>query len=235
MSVTEIYELDGVTVGSTAYSIPSGSTTPAAITTDGVWQLWVDPVQGGALTKGDHFEAVIMEKVLSGSTQRRACSMQFGGVDQVENFVMPPMLLMHGWDMLIDKIAGTDRAMDASIRGTACTITQAYSMSAVSVSTSEISIVSGTTTLQTIAAAGVYQLWIDFTNMVKGDQYEIRVYEKAEATGGTKRQFFETTVHDVQTQLFATPMFTLMHGWDMTVKLISGSARTLDASIRKVG
>jgi len=235
MAVTEIYELDGVSVGATAYSIPNASTTPASITTDGVWQLWIDPVQGGALTKGDYFEAVVMEKVLSGSTQRRVFSMPFGGVAQVEPFVAPPLMLMHGWDMLIDKIAGTDRAMDASIRGTAVTITEAYSMSAVSIDGSEISIASGTITLQTITTAGVYQLWVDGVNMAKGDQFEIRVYEKVEATGGTKRQVFETTLHDVQSELFVTPMFTLINGWDMTIKRIAGTARNFDASIRKVG
>jgi hypothetical protein len=234
MPVTEIYELDGVSVGTTAYSIPNGSTTPAAITTQGVWQLLVDPVEGGAMTKGDYFEAMVMEKCLSGSTQRKVLSAIMGNA-QAEPWVLPPLMLMHGWDMLIDKIAGTDRAMDASIRGTAGTITQVYSLSAVSVATS-ISIPTGTSSLSTIAEAGTYQLFVDgiAAAMAKGDEYAITVLEKVEASGGAKRQIFKATLMDVQSQLFVSPVFTLLNGWDMVITKVSGTNRNFDASIRKV-
>jgi len=236
MALGEVYELDGVSIGTTAYSIPNGSTTPASIMTDGVLHLWVDPVQGGAMTKGDYFEIVVMEKVLSGSTQRKAMCACIGNA-QAEPWVLPPLMLMHGWDMLIDKIAGTDRAMDASIRGNTTTITQAYSMSAVSVGASELSIVSGTTSLQAITTEGIYQLWVDpiAASMAKADEFVIRIYEKVEATGGTKRQVFKQHLMDVQSQLFVSPMLHLRNGWDMTIQKISGTDRSFDASIRRVG
>ena len=113
MAITEPYELDGVTVGSSPISIPSGTTTPSSVTDDGVYQLWVD---GGAMLKGDEFIIKILEKVeATGGTQKPVFSATLSDV-QSEVFVTPSLILMHGWDMTIAKVAGTDRAFDASIR-----------------------------------------------------------------------------------------------------------------------
>jgi hypothetical protein len=112
-------------------------------------------------------------------------------------------------------------------------ISEHATMSAVSISTSEISIISGTTTLQNDTTDGVYQLWVDAANMAKGDEFKIRIYEKVKAAG-TKRQVFAATLSDVQSELFATPMLILLHGWDMTIIKVAGTDRAFDASIRKV-
>lgn len=113
MPISEPYELDGVTVGTTAISIPSGTTTPSSITDDGVYQLWVD---GGTMAKGDEFRITIKEKVEgTGGTQKTVFAATLADV-QSEVFVTPMLILINGWDMLIAKIAGTDRAFDASIR-----------------------------------------------------------------------------------------------------------------------
>lgn len=235
MAISELYSRAGVSVGVSAYSIPNNSTTPAAITTQFAGHLWLDPVQGGAMTKGDYFKAAILEKCLSGSTQRIAYEASIGNA-QVEPWVIPPIMLMHGWDMQITKVAGTDRAWDASVRGSQCTITQAYSLSAVTVGATELSIVSGTTALQTITTQGIYQLIVDpvVASMAKADEFTIRIYEKVQSAG-TKRQIFRATLMDVQSQLFVSPMFTLKNGWDMTIQKISGTDRAFDASIRRVG
>lgn len=114
-------------------------------------------------------------------------------------------------------------------------ISEPYELDGVTVTATELSIVSGNTTLQTITDDGVYQLWVDgVTNMAKGDEFIIRIYEKVEATGGTKRVCFSATLSDAQSELFVTPMLTLMHGWDMTIQKIAGTDRAFDASIRKI-
>lgn len=113
-------------------------------------------------------------------------------------------------------------------------ITEAYELDGVTVGTSELSIVSGTTSLQTVTDDGVYQLWIDAGNMAKGDEFRIKLYEKVEATGGTKKVFAQWTLLGVQTEVFVTPSFVLMHGWDATITKIAGTDRAFDASIRKV-
>lgn len=114
-------------------------------------------------------------------------------------------------------------------------ITEAYELDGVTVGASELSIVSGTTSLQTITVAGVYQLWIDAYAMAKGDEFRVKLYEKVEATGGTKKAFFAATLLGVQGEIFCTPTFVLMHGWDMTITKIAGTDRAFDASIRKIG
>jgi hypothetical protein len=113
-------------------------------------------------------------------------------------------------------------------------ITEPYELDGVTVGTSELSIVSGTTTLQTITDDGVYQLWIDAGNMAKGDEFIVRVYEKVEATGGTKKRVHQWSLAGVQSEIFVTPTLILMHGWDMTIQKIAGTDRAFDASIRKV-
>jgi hypothetical protein len=113
MPITEPYELDGVTVGTTPISIPSGTTALSTITDDGVYQLWVDP---GVMAKADRFRIRIWEKVEgTGGVKKVACEWTLLGV-QTEIFVSPSLILINGWDMTIEKLAGTDRAFDASIR-----------------------------------------------------------------------------------------------------------------------
>ena len=56
-------------------------------------------------------------------------------------------------------------------------------MSGVTVGASELSIVSGTTVLQTVTDDGTYQLWLDPTAMQKGDEFKVRLYEKVLAAG----------------------------------------------------
>jgi hypothetical protein len=113
-------------------------------------------------------------------------------------------------------------------------ISEPYELDGVTVGATELSIVSGTTTLQTITDDGVYQLWVDAGNMAKGDEYRIRIYEKVEGTGGTKKVVFVATLADVQSEIFVTPTLILINGWDMTLQKIAGSDRAFDASIRKI-
>lgn len=113
-------------------------------------------------------------------------------------------------------------------------ITEPYEMDGVTISTSEISIVSGTTTLQTITDDGVYQLWVDAGTMALGDKFIIRIYEKVEGTGGTKKVCMAQSLSDVQTEVWVSPSLILINGWDMTLQKVSGTDRAFDASIRKV-
>lgn len=113
-------------------------------------------------------------------------------------------------------------------------ISEVYELDGVTVGATELSIVSGTTSLQTVTDDGVYQLWIDAGNMAKSDEFRVKVYEKVEATGGTKKVVMQHTLLGVQAQVFVTPTLILMHGWDMTIQKIAGTDRAFDASIRKV-
>lgn len=81
---------------------------------------------------------------------------------------------------------------------------------------------------------GVWQAFIDVNDMVSGDELEIRVYEKARS-GDTQRLVDLWSLTDAQSRpLFVTPPLVLMHGWDFTLKAVSGTV-TVNWSIRKVG
>lgn len=103
------------------------------------------------------------------------------------------------------------------------------------VGATELSIISGTTTLQTVTDDGVYQLWVDdLGNMTKTEEYAIRVYEKVESTGGAKKQVFEATLKGAQPEVFVTPFLMLGNGWDMTLQKIAGTDRNFSARISRM-
>lgn len=112
------------------------------------------------------------------------------------------------------------------------TLTALYENSA-SISTTEYSLPNNSTTLAAKTDDGYIQLWLDLSAMVAGDQYELRFYEKV-ASGGTQRQFWPTTVlTGVQSPShWVSVPFSVMHGWDITMKRLAGSDRTIAWSIR---
>lgn len=116
-------------------------------------------------------------------------------------------------------------------------ISEPYELDGVTIGTTEWSIPANlayhiTTTTQT--TSGVYQLWIDAGTMAKADEFRIKLYETVEGTGGTKKVFAQWTLLGVQAEIFVTPTFILINGWDMTLTKIAGTDRAFDASIRRV-
>lgn len=80
---------------------------------------------------------------------------------------------------------------------------------------------------------GVYQAFLDVSDMVTGDELQIRVYEKVQA-GGTQRIVYQANLVGPQSPpVFVLPSLVLMHGWDMTLDAIAGTI-TVEWSIRKV-
>ena len=111
-------------------------------------------------------------------------------------------------------------------------ITAPYEDSA-SIGTTEYSLPNDGTTLTPITVPGVYQADIDFTAMAAGDQYQLLVYEKV-LPAGSQKVFYSATIVGVQGQAFILPSLILMNGWDITVKKLAGTDRTIAWSIRQV-
>ncbi len=101
------------TVSTTEWSLSTDTAGPDLQTDDGVYQVYLDL---NALANGDQFELRMYEKVLSTSTQRRVWRASFRDAQTDPDFVSPTFILLHGWDFTLIKIAGTDRAIDWSIR-----------------------------------------------------------------------------------------------------------------------
>lgn len=81
---------------------------------------------------------------------------------------------------------------------------------------------------------GVYQLFVDVSNMVAGDILEIRIREKV-TSAGTQRAIFMSTLANAQggdSAIWVSPSLLLMHGWAMTLKQTGGTGRAFAWSIR---
>jgi len=105
---------------------------------------------------------------------------------------------------------------------------------AASISTTEYSLTNNSTVLTAITTDGVYQLFLDLSALIAGDQYELKVYEKVQAAG--TQRIMEVWVFDgVQgSPHWVSPSLSLIHGWEYSLKQLTGTARTIAWSIRQV-
>jgi hypothetical protein len=110
--ITELYAVSE-TVTTTEWSLTTDTAGPDADTTDGVIQLFLDVA---ALAAGDQYEIKLYEKVQSAGTQRLVETWILDGAQSKPCWTSPAFILMHGWDFTIKKLAGTDRAITASVR-----------------------------------------------------------------------------------------------------------------------
>ena len=113
MAITEAFS-GTETVSTTEWSMTTDTSGPDAETSDGVFQAFID--LNAMAAAADEFEWKLYEKVLSSSTQRLVASAVFKGVQSTPVWVSPSLILLHGWDMTLKKLAGTDRSIDWSIR-----------------------------------------------------------------------------------------------------------------------
>jgi hypothetical protein len=112
MAITEAFT-GTETVSTTEWSLTTDTSGPDTETSDGVFQVFLDL---NNLAKADVFEFKVYEKVLSSSTQRVVFVARFANAQTTPNWVTPSLILLHGWDVTLLKISGTDRAIDWSIR-----------------------------------------------------------------------------------------------------------------------
>lgn len=114
-------------------------------------------------------------------------------------------------------------------------VTAFAEQTALSVSTTKLSLITGTSTLTVQTTAGAYQVMVDgVANMAKGDVFEIEVTEKVRS-GGTARTIFSARMNGAQTQPFVIPTLMLLNGWSVNIIKIAGTDRAFDTSIRKAG
>jgi len=113
------------------------------------------------------------------------------------------------------------------------TISAAYENTA-SIGTTEYSCPNASTTLTPITADGIYQTFLDVSDMIAGDELQIRVYEKVQSAG-TQRIVYQSNLVGAQSPpIMVIPSLVLMHGWDITLDCIAGTTITVAWSIRQV-
>ena len=113
-------------------------------------------------------------------------------------------------------------------------ITEAYSGSA-TITTTEYSAPNAAnySAGSAITVDGVYQVFLDVSDMVANDQLQIRVYEKCRS-GDTQRIVYESILTGGQADLWVSPSLILLHGWDVTLDALAGTSIVVNWSIRKV-
>lgn len=113
MAISEAFS-GSASIGTTEYDLPNASTTLSSQTTDGIYQLFLDL---NALTATEEYRLRVYEKCRSSSTQRVIQEVIFSGAQTTEPvYVVPGLLLMHGWTITLKKNQGTDRTIEWSIR-----------------------------------------------------------------------------------------------------------------------
>jgi len=100
------------------------------------------------------------------------------------------------------------------------------------IGTTEYSLPADSTTLTAQTDDCVLQVWVDFAAMTAAEEYQFTVYEKVNA--GTARVTYRTNLVGVQSGPLVTPSLVVGDGWDVTVKKIAGTDRSLAWSLRKV-
>lgn len=111
MPITAAYE-NSATIGTTLHSLPNNSTTLTPITVDGIYQVFLDLA---AMTTTEEYEISVLEKVTAAGAQREVFKAVVDGTSSPA-WVSPSLILMHGWDVQVRKLAGTDRSIGWSIR-----------------------------------------------------------------------------------------------------------------------
>ena len=102
------------------------------------------------------------------------------------------------------------------------------------IGTAEVSLISGTTTLQTNTTAGIWSACIDLAALTATETYEITVYEAAVAAGTKRIAWRRRLTGPLDEPIVHTTALVLMHGWDITMDKIAGTDRAIPYSIRQV-
>lgn len=112
MPIAELYS-GTEAVSTTEWSLTTDTAGPDVDTTDGVFQVFVDL---NALAAGDQYQIKVYEKTRSADTQRVVYQATLSGSQSEPIWVSPSLILMHGWDITLKKLAGTDRTITWSVR-----------------------------------------------------------------------------------------------------------------------
>lgn len=115
MAITAPYEFTSTLALNSELSLTGNSTTIAALTTPGVFQVFIDFSNAAA---NDSFLVTIYEKAISASTQRRVQTFTIGTAAVLANplWCSCSLVLMRGYDLTVTQTAGTGRVVSWSVR-----------------------------------------------------------------------------------------------------------------------
>ena len=113
-------------------------------------------------------------------------------------------------------------------------IAQLYTGNGVTISTTEISLVSGTSSLQSDTTDGIFQVFVEVNNMAANDEFTITIKEKVYAAATQRVVMQSALVGQQAAPVWVSPSMIFLHGWDVTMIRVAGADRTFSWSIRQV-
>lgn len=102
MAISEQYA-GSEAVGATEWSCTTDTGGPDVDTSDGIYQAFFDVSD---MVAGDVLRIRVYERVQSSSTQRVVYEAILTDA-QSESFVLPSLILLHGWDITLLAVSGT--------------------------------------------------------------------------------------------------------------------------------
>jgi len=113
-------------------------------------------------------------------------------------------------------------------------ISQAFNGSA-TVGTTEYDLPNNSTSVSAQTTDGIYQLFLDLSNLTATEEYRLRIYEKVRSSDN-QRVIQEVIFSGAQTTepIYVTPSLLFLHGWTFTLKKNQGTDRSIAWSIRSV-
>jgi len=106
MAISEAFANTQAVTTATEWSCPRDAAYDVGQpqTDDGVYQVFLEL---NDMITGDELQIRIYEKVGSGSTQRIVMQSNLIGPQSPPVWVSPSLILLHGWDVTLNQIAGT--------------------------------------------------------------------------------------------------------------------------------
>jgi hypothetical protein len=116
------------------------------------------------------------------------------------------------------------------------TITIAAFEASATIGTTETSLTTNTSGPDTETSDGIFQAFLDLNALAAGDVFRFQVYETVASSGGTQRLVYSADFANAQaTKIWASEPLFLGIGWDMTIKKVSGTDRSIVWRIAKSG
>jgi len=113
-----------------------------------------------------------------------------------------------------------------------------FNSGSAAIAATEYSLTGNGTVVQAQTTKGAFELVLDLNACTATEWYLLNVYEKAQS-GGTQRLLDQIDLIGIwggnRTPIQVFPPLALLWGWDFTLQLKQGTARTISYSVRQLG
>lgn len=228
MAVTEAFS-GTESVGTTEHSLTTDTAGPDVETSDHACEIALDL---SALVETEEYVLKLYEKCRAADTQRLVQAWTIEGRQVEDYWLSPYFCLLHGWDFTLTKVAGTDRTITWSIRSYG-TPTE-YATGTETVGTTEWSLTTDTAGPDLATDDKAVQVWIETQALTDADLFQIKMYEKVRSADSQQLAWVRNILGGQTELMYVIPVRSGLHGWDVTLKKISGTDRAINWSLRSV-